>query len=361
MQHDNVYYDVNENPNIFPPSKSYVPQTHVPSNLGLQPHQQPNFRQIATQQNDHQNRMFLQSGGQPNFTNSNYAGINSGLSDSRESRASHSQQQSQQPQQPQQSYADLLNTNATGNVNPQNRGQTQHIQGVHPSNMLSDPTSILQINDNNNHAMTEQAYPHVYMPRPFYQLPQKNLINDPDPNYLSIDSEDRDRTKFANPNMYTIPFVTSDTSGQGNVPGRRYKNVASIELISGVIPNRANVLDEIYLILQIDEIEDTTYDASNHNLARGFAKLLFAPCDGTSKWLRLDTDLSDPLYKVFYPKPIASLDRFTIRLLKRDGTPFDFGTDNSLPADVNPDLQNSWTFKITQKVVDVTPLGQRNV
>jgi hypothetical protein len=321
MEHQNVYHSVNENPNIFPPSRSYMPQTHIRGDQDLASMNRQ-FQEMAFQQQQQQNAAFYGLG-QQNMSNTNFAAT-------RESRQLQSAPRSNV------GYADTPSTYADYTSYDNDLEPT-------PSNLESDPGvaatqgkepvfnehTILQTNDMNSHALSHMAYPHAFTSKPFWQVPQKNLINDPDPSYLSIDSHDRDRTKYPNPNEYTIPLVSSDTTNQhGSVPGKRYKNVTSIELISAVIPNRANVLDEIYLILQVDEITDSTYD---------------------------------PLCKVFYPKPKASFDRITIILLKRDGTPFNFGTDNTLPAEVNPDLQNSFTFKITEKVVDVAPIGQRNI
>lgn len=368
-----MYYDVNQNPNIFPASKSYRPQTQIrgdPSLTQMNKH----FRDVATQQQNNQSSMFLQQNGSSNLSNSSFVG----------SRALRSQMS--QPKPGSMSYADIQsNYQETGNfidenqINPEysDHAQQQFSSGPqfqqyqpngNASNNARNDASVpvaLQINDLAQKQHAPMAYPNVYMPQPFFQLPQKNLIADPDPNYLSIDSQDRDRTKYPNPNQYTIPLVTSDTSAQGSVPGCRYKNIIEIELLSAVIPNTMgmgmNVLDEIYLILEIDEIDNEVFDASNHNLKRGF-KLMFCTLDGTNKWLRLDGDISAPLVKRFYPKPKASLDRISIRILKRDGTPFNFGTDLSLPAEVNPLIQNSWTFKITQQITDInSAIGQRNI
>lgn len=332
-----MYYEVTENPNIFPPSRGYAPQTH-PERSG-QAVDLRRFQDRTQIQEQERRQAFLTCGNQQNLSNTNYA--------SRQSR-----EQLSQPRSSVNGYADTPSI-----------GKQHFVE--HTASAGDNENTVLQSDDVNNHSMVHMSYQNAFTPQPFFQLPQKNLINDPDPSYLAIDSHDRDRTKFANSNEYTIPFLTSETNGtnrnRGNVPGKRYKNVIAIDLISAVIPNRAMVLDEIYLILQIDELDDNTYDASNPSLNRGFAKLFFTPVSGTTKWLRIDKDNSDPLHKVFYPKPKASLDRLTIRILKRDGTPFNFGTDNALPADVNPDLQNSWTFRITEKVVNADVVGQRNV
>lgn len=346
--HTNVYHDVHQNPNIYPPSRSYRPQTQIRGDPNLNQMNQ-NFRNITSQQQNNEMGMMLQQNGSTNLANSSFVG-------SRALRAKLSQ-----PKPGSLSYADIQsNFQESESDNDSNYSERlEHLEHLESLNKYG-PES-LQINDLAQKAHSHMAYPNVYASEPFFQLPQKNLIVDPDPNYLSIDSQDRDRTKYPNPNEYTIPLISSDTSGQGSVPGRRYKNIVEIQILSAVIPNRNNVLDEIYLILEIDEIDNVVFDSSNHRLSRGF-KLMFSTCDGTSKWLRLDDDISAPLVKRFYPKPKASLDRITIRLLRRDGTPFNFGTDNSPPSEVNADLQNSWTFKITQRITDVEEaIGQRNI
>ena len=346
MQHQNSYYDVNQNPNIYPvPDGRYyganADNNEVYDDYTRQSEMHGHFQQMHDYQQSQENQRFYHQDpiNDPNLATTNF------LTASNDYSAAASQTQG--------GYAalesyDQYNDDANDDEYYYGGGNDHH-------------QSALQVNDLNSTATSNQAYPHVFMPQPFWQLPQKNLISDPDPEYLSIDSQDRDRRADPNPNEYTIQLVTSDTSGYINAPGAAYKNITSIELISAVIPNVNNVLDEIYLILEIPEIDETTYRATNHNLSRGFAKLMFCKCDGTNKWLRLDLILSDPLKKVFYPSPKASIERMTIRLKKRDGTLFNFGTDNSLPTDVNPDIQNSFTFKITTKVVDTEPLGHRNI
>jgi hypothetical protein len=372
MEQNNLYYDMNENPNIFPPSKSYIPQTQIRQRPGVI---NKNFQKIAFQQQEDANNKFFASGNQnlSVATKTPFANANMG---SRESRQSSSTGNNT-------GYANMPSTNNNSSglgVVPHNvydnedadenvRHQEHQLQldaqrqnyGI-PYNSQGDV--ILQSNDINNQLTDHMAYPHVFTPQPFLQLPQNNLINDPDPYYLSIDSHDRDRTKYPNPNNYTIHLVSSDTTVGGcNVPGIRYKNITEIELVGAVIPNKPGVLDEIYLILQIEEIDNPVFHSTNPNLSKGFAKLFFVPPADpmTTKWLYLDLENTKPLIKKFYPKPKSSLDRISIKLLKRDGTPFSFGTDMTLPSDVNPLCQNSFTFKITQKITDIDVIGQRNI
>lgn len=335
MNNKNTYFDVNQNHNIFPPSRSYIPQTQIRNDRALD-RMNSDFARFVQQQRQTEDNYIIQNAHQ----NQNAVGFD---------ELSYASQPNEMHQQ---------NSNS-GPPPPQATRPTSNLQ--QPMAQNQDEDTVLQINHLNDTNYADYSYPHVYMQQPFLQLPQKNLVLEPDAKYLSIDSHERDRTKYPNPNRYSIPLVTSNTNNAINVPGKRYKNIYSIELISARIPNRNNVLDEIYLILRVKEFDDPSYQANNPNLANGFAKIMFTPCDGTDKWLLLDVDNSDPLLKVFWPSPKSSLDKISIEILKRDGTPFDFGTDTPVNQPVNQDLQNTFSFRIVEKVVDATAVGHRNI
>jgi hypothetical protein len=205
------------------------------------------------------------------------------------------------------------------------------------------------------------AYPMVYRDAPFLQLPQSNLIVNPVPAYLTIDSRDRDRDAWPNSNYYRIPLVAPDNKPNVKAPGRRYKNIYSISLLSAVVPKASGVLDEPYLLMQIDEV-DNVYDSANPACARAFTKLYFKEVCVGSPYLRLDKGVGDPLTKIYWPAPRASLDSVTISFRHYDGTLFDFGPDAAPPADPLNDRQTSITLEIRTFVVDVgKALGTRNV
>jgi len=228
-------------------------------------------------------------------------------------------------------------------------------------NLKPDVEVSLERDIYNQRALASMRYPQVFQDAPFFQLPQQNLIINPAPIYLFIDSRDRDRARYPNPNRYRIPLVSSDTESNIHTSGIRYKNICSISLLSAVVPNTNNILDELYVVLQIDEI-DPMYDASNPSCSKAFTKLHFQEVCAGSTFLRLDKGVGDPLTKVFYPKPLASLASLTISFRKHDGTLFNFGTDTSPPANPNQSLQNSLTFEIMTKVTDVTQaIGHRNI
>jgi hypothetical protein len=110
-------------------------------------------------------------------------------------------------------------------------------------------------------------------------------------------------------------------------------------------------LDEPYLLFQIDEV-DKVYDSANVACARAFTKLYFKDVFPGSKYLRLDKGVGDPLTKIYWPDPLASLDRLTISYRRHDGSLFSFGPDSAPPADPLPDRQTSVTFEIRTYVVD---------
>lgn len=209
--------------------------------------------------------------------------------------------------------------------------------------------------------MANMAYPAVYRDAPFLQLPQQNLIINPVPVYLTIDSRDRDRVTWPQANHFQIPLASSRTDTRVKAVGERYKNIYSISLLSAVVPNMNNVLDEPYLLFQIDEI-DKVYDSANPACARAFTKLYFKEVCPSSKYLRLDKGVGDPLTKIYWPAPKASLDRLTFSFRRFDGSLFAFGPDSAPPADPLTDRQTSVTLEIRTYVVDAgRALGHRNI
>lgn len=228
---------------------------------------------------------------------------------------------------------------------------------VGPNGIQPDERVTLQRNMFGEQRLSSYRYPYVYRDRPFMQLPQSNLIDNPKPHYLHIDSRDRNRNKYPNPNHYVIPLIGSNQIDEAT-PGQLYKDIFQISLISATIPVLGNPLDLPYIILVIDELEGI-YDSASQQCSKAFGKLLFCDCGG--KFLRFDQGVSDPIIRTFYPAPLASLSRLTIRFLKPDGTPFSWGTDNTPPTPINEDLQNSLTLQIVTKIPDVLQaIGHRN-
>jgi len=189
------------------------------------------------------------------------------------------------------------------------------------------------------------------------QLPQSNLIVNPKSDYVTINSSDRDRKKWPSTSDFCIKLIDDEPGQPNGVVGKRYRNIQSVKLLSAVIPNTNNVIDEPYLLLQIDEIEGM-YDSASRPAQNAFSKLYFKPSPG--KFLRLDKGVGDPLTRIYWPTPKATIDRFTMSLRTYDGKVFDFGQDNG--DDINQLLQTTFTLEIKDYVPDAkAALSHRNI
>ena len=113
--------------------------------------------------------------------------------------------------------------------------------------------------------------------------------------------------------------------------------------------------------MQIDEI-DNVYDSANPVCAKAFTKLYFKEVCPGGTYLRLDKGVGDPLTKIYWPAPRASLSSITVSFRRFDGTLFDFGPDAAPPADPLSDRQTAITLEIRTFVVDAgKAIGHRNV
>lgn len=189
------------------------------------------------------------------------------------------------------------------------------------------------------------------------QLPQANLVVNPKPDYITINSADRNRAKWPSTSNFCIKLIDDEPGQPNGVLGKRYRNIQSVKLLSASIPNVNGVLDEPYLLLQINEVEGM-YDAPTRPQQNAFTKLYFKPALG--KFLRMDKGVGDPLTRVYWPTPKATIDRFTVSFRTYDGDVFDFGADDG--EELNPDLQTSITLEMRDYVPDSkSALGHRNI
>lgn len=200
------------------------------------------------------------------------------------------------------------------------------------------------------------AYPDAFYQNPesleptqenhFLQVPQSNLITNPTAKYITLNSSDRNRKIWPTTSEFQLRT------------GQTYNNIQSIKLISCVVPNRNNVLDQPYLLVDIREIEGT-YDAASAPSQRAFSKIYFQEAPGPEKFLRLDKGVGDPLTRVYWPTPKASLDRFTISFRTYDGQLFSFGDDTG--PEIDPLIQTNITLEIRDYIPDVKKaIGHRN-
>ena len=106
----------------------------------------------------------------------------------------------------------------------------------------------------------------------------------------------------------------------------KYGPINQVEAGSNdVIGIYTNVLDEPYLLLCIDEL-DQSYNGTNTGNRNAFAKLVHDNYYGTlTAFVQMRTAESEPFY--YEPSPLGKLDKMTMRLLKCNALPYDFGRD----------------------------------
>lgn len=154
-----------------------------------------------------------------------------------------------------------------------------------------------------------------------------------------IDSTQRDRNLHPSSSDFIVKIDPNDEYTGAILP-RKYKNVKSIELVSAIYPNKNNVLSQPYLILSIDELTNgRKLDSTN-----GLNGFMITPRIVTTTYLYSYVD-EEPS-KIFFDFQGKTIEQFTIKLLKSDGSVFSFGTDNNPPSDVDSGLQTVFKFKI---------------
>lgn len=165
--------------------------------------------------------------------------------------------------------------------------------------------------------------------------------------YLSISSRDRDRSVYSDVNSYSIVFPTE------------FRNISSVELIQAIIPAKNNAEEEPYLLLQIDEIPDLMVSNDKH-ISNCFAMLQLAPPISANGFIQIDKRIHENTIKIF-KTPKANLSRFTISIKDCNGNLFNFGSDTTLPDNLDKSVQNTFIFKIVTLEKKRSELNNRSV
>lgn len=160
---------------------------------------------------------------------------------------------------------------------------------------------------------------------------------------VNIFSGDRNLTSFPSPNKYTIKFIDK--------LGNTYKNVKSIRLLSGVLPDVNNIQQEPFLILDIGDSNDAIRGTSNVLNNASSILQLDRPLE-TGFFFNLKSDVCKSMYHT-YNQPIAELSQLNIDIRDYSGELFNFGTDVD-PLVPNKSIQHLLTFEIITEVKDYT-------
>jgi len=164
-------------------------------------------------------------------------------------------------------------------------------------------------------------------------------------NYLVISSKDRDTNIYPSVSRYSVNLDTT------------LKNITKAELIQSIIPDKNDVTDEPYLLLQIDELEDVMI-SNDRNVSDSFAILQLCRPVTAGGFIMMDKKIHENTIK-YFTTPKASLSKITVTITDAYGTPFDFGNDSPDPP--IKALQNTFVFKITTLQKKTNVLEQRNL
>ena len=159
--------------------------------------------------------------------------------------------------------------------------------------------------------------------------------------YILVNSKDRDTDAYPQPQDYVVDLPTT------------FKNIESVRLVSGTIPDINNVRDEPFLLLDIKEFNDTysKFHSTSGNI-NVFDILRFSDNVTSTKFNYIQPGLNN-----FYKPVLAKLRRMTIRIRDQNGALFSFGDDTTFSAL----RQNHFVFELTELVHNAYQIGEQIV
>ncbi len=148
---------------------------------------------------------------------------------------------------------------------------------------------------------------------------------------LVVESVNRVLSDYPNPQDYRIQLADS------------FRNVSKIELIGATIPDKNNVLQEPYLILDIENVDNIKSNSSTSDSAFSILQLNSPVSSGN--FINIENRCVHKMKKSFNP-PLAKLERVGIKIKDLNGNLFNFG-DDTIGSPPNKNLQNVFIFRIT--------------
>lgn len=166
---------------------------------------------------------------------------------------------------------------------------------------------------------------------PVAQTDPSDLFYEVERRFFFVNSAMRDRTQYPDPANFRINF------------NEAFRDVVSIELSAGTLPNAGNISGDAYLLLDIPELNHIT--GADGNKYFGILGLQFHP---NRDFFNLDKANTNDMPVTF--KPIKSrLDALTINIRHPDGSMVSFGEEDPLVAS-NFAQQLNFTFEIRTRV-----------
>jgi hypothetical protein len=178
---------------------------------------------------------------------------------------------------------------------------------------------------------------------------QLSLSQEPDikyekrENYLIVSSKDRDVITYPSSSNFVIQLQ------------KEYKNIISVELIQAIVPDKNNVTSEPYLLLKVNEFENTM-ESNNKEVYDSFAILQVCQPTVANSFLQIDKRIFENV-TLNYRTPRASLSKLTITITDSDGNIFDFGGSGS----TSKATQCLFVFKIVTSDSNRSVINNRNL
>lgn len=163
--------------------------------------------------------------------------------------------------------------------------------------------------------------------------------------YLQICSNDRNTNTYPKTNNFKICF-------------EKIKNVIEIELVSAILPNQNDILDEPYLVIEIDELP-SNIEFSCGNIKKAFAMLPMKKANKDTASFIVPELGQNYKTTMKFKTPLASIQSFTISIKDLNGGLFDFAPSDALQDEKN--LQTTFMFRVTSLEADMTSIQTRAI
>lgn len=160
--------------------------------------------------------------------------------------------------------------------------------------------------------------------------------------YVSIDSRDRDRSKWPNANQFQVHFDPAP-GFQGAAVQRSFKNVVCVELIHAILPSAASTTTDMYVNLHIPELDASVVETTHGTQC--FSRLVLSNLNGT--FVKSVADTTDDHSKKMFRVKGTRVDKLTVEFRDWQGQLINIGTDKAPPLAMDPTVQTSVLLRIT--------------
>jgi hypothetical protein len=146
-------------------------------------------------------------------------------------------------------------------------------------------------------------------------------------NYIKVSSADRDRSVFPGTAKFKVRLPYE------------YKDIYSISLSAGVLPNLDNISTEAYTYLKIQGLDHIKLSDGDDVFG-----VMILHTANTNNFYNIDKSSTNMMPRRFI-EPKQRLSEISIELLHPNKTPINFGTEGT-SGSVNQTIQTSFTFEI---------------